>query len=295
MSNCAPLVSIIVPTYNRGEIISDTIVNLLSQTYKNIEIIIVDDGSNDNTEGVVREYTNGNVKYFRVYTNKGPAYARNLGIKKSQGKYIAFQDSDDKWLPSKISCQVNALENTNASVICIRGIRVEGDQSSVWPPSKYYNTGVKPEHQILHKNFITPLAILAERESIVNIGGFDESFPAFEEWDFAIRLIEESNPLFINDVLFVSNKRNDALSNSSYKMANGREKILLKHSHKISSDNVHAEHCYIIARSYIDARSPSKAFTFFLRAIYLNPLRFKYYISFLMSYVTYTLGAKNRN
>ena len=105
-----PLISVVVPTYNRAHIIAKTIENILAQTYKNFELIIVDDGSSDNTADVVKPYLN-DIVYIQQ-ENKGITGARNTGIKAAQGEWIALQDSDDYWDPEKLQQQVDDI-NTN--------------------------------------------------------------------------------------------------------------------------------------------------------------------------------------
>jgi len=106
------LVSVIIPAYNSEKYISDTIDSVLNQTYKNLEIIVVDDGSTDNTEKVVKEKLSNfsNFKFLKQ-CNLGSAEARNLGIRNSNGNYIAFLDADDLWLPQKIEKQIKFFLN----------------------------------------------------------------------------------------------------------------------------------------------------------------------------------------
>jgi teichuronic acid biosynthesis glycosyltransferase TuaG len=108
MSN--PLVSIIIPTYNRTDYLDLTIQSVLSQTYHNIEIIVVDDGTPNNNNEVLCKKTN-KVKYIKIENSGGPAKPRNVGIREAKGKYIAFVDDDDLWLPTKLEKQVIVLEN----------------------------------------------------------------------------------------------------------------------------------------------------------------------------------------
>lgn len=102
-------VSVIIPTYNRAEFISDAIESVLNQTFEDYEIIIVDDGSTDNTKQIVQSYTS-KVKYY-YQEQSGVSSARNYGIKAATGEYIAFLDSDDQFLPQKLEKQVEVLEN----------------------------------------------------------------------------------------------------------------------------------------------------------------------------------------
>jgi len=109
------LVSIIMPTYNSEKYISESIESVISQTYKNWELIIVDDNSNDNTEKIVKSYTDKykNIKYLKLKENKGAAVARNKAISLSKGRFIAFLDSDDLWIDNKLDMQVSFMINNN--------------------------------------------------------------------------------------------------------------------------------------------------------------------------------------
>lgn len=109
------LVSIIMPTYNCAKYIGEAINSVLSQTYKNWELIIVDDCSIDNTEEVVKKYLekDNRIKYFKLSVNSGPAVARNVALEKASGKYIAFLDSDDLWMEEKLEKQISFMKQNN--------------------------------------------------------------------------------------------------------------------------------------------------------------------------------------
>ena len=102
----SPVVSVIIPTYNRAHLIGRAIRSVLDQTYQDWELIVVDDASTDDIPGIVKGFTDGRVKYIRHDENKGAAAARNTGIQAARGAYIAFLDSDDEWLPEKLERQV---------------------------------------------------------------------------------------------------------------------------------------------------------------------------------------------
>ena len=106
-----PLVSVIIPTRNRVEMLCRAVNSVLSQTFDNLECIVVDDESHDNTEKVINSFEDDRLKYFRHEKNKGASAARNTGIRQSQGEFIAFLDDDDEWLDEKLEKQVNLLEN----------------------------------------------------------------------------------------------------------------------------------------------------------------------------------------
>jgi len=111
-----PAVSIIIQTYNRRQSIGRSIKSVLNQTYRDFELIIVDDGSTDNTKELVADFNDERIKYVRHEENKGEAAARNTGIKAARYDYIVYQDSDDKWLPEKLARQIELLENASPEV-----------------------------------------------------------------------------------------------------------------------------------------------------------------------------------
>ena len=111
--NSEPLVSVIVTTFNRADLLRETLDSILSQTYNNFELIVVDDGSTDNTEEVVKEYIDSRLQYIKTDNWGGPARPRNVGIKESKGEYIAFCDDDDLWYSNKLTYQLEQFRNNS--------------------------------------------------------------------------------------------------------------------------------------------------------------------------------------
>lgn len=111
----SPLVSVVIPVYNGERFIVKTIRSVLEQTYKEVEVIVVDDASSDRTEEKVRSFTSERVKYVGLAENRGVANARNVGTKMAQGKYLCFLDADDLWRPEKLSRQIDFMERTGAA------------------------------------------------------------------------------------------------------------------------------------------------------------------------------------
>ena len=131
-----PLVSVIMPAYNAQNFIAEAIESVIHQTYKSLELIIVDDGSKDKTYDICRHYSNtyGNIKLLRHHHggNEGVSKSRMLAIEKSKGKYLAFCDADDVFLRHKIEMQITQLEQQNSIVMCHTGIKLksEGDENT---------------------------------------------------------------------------------------------------------------------------------------------------------------------
>jgi glycosyltransferase involved in cell wall biosynthesis len=188
-----PIVSVIIPTYNRAQIIGDTIENIFQQTYKNIELIIVDDGSTDETQSVLRSY--GDNIRWTSQKNAGPAAARNRGIAMATGEIVAFQDSDDTWDPTKLERQVSLLRRAESAVCCICNAVVEHTDFHV---IAFDNAPVKPAieeglwtnpAEVLATRFLLFNQTVAIRKSALDrVGGFDESLRILEDHDLALRL-----------------------------------------------------------------------------------------------------------
>src|SRR4030042_1812239 len=170
-----PKVSVIIPTYNRAHFILEAIQSVLAQTYADYEIIVVDDGSTDNTKDVLRTYGD-KLKYF-YQNNRGPAAARNLAISKSEGEYIAFLDSDDVWMPNRLEVQVPVLDdNPDLAFICsdARVVDSRGREINIWRKAKNNN---KTFESLREENFISTLTVLMRRACFNAVGGFDETLP----------------------------------------------------------------------------------------------------------------------
>ena len=147
MKNNSPKVSIILPTYNRAHIIEKAIQSVLNQTYQDFEIIIIDDGSKDDTKKIIRGFQekDNRIKYIRFEENKGAAAARNAGIKMSKGEYITFQDSDDEWLPEKLEKQMKIIETSSENIVVYCGFwRIDGDEKTYIPDINISNIRNNP-------------------------------------------------------------------------------------------------------------------------------------------------------
>ena len=123
-------VSVIIPTYNREGILGRSIESVLNQTYTEFELIIVDDGSTDNTRQLVENIHDDRISYYYVKNNSGAAAARNYGIERAEGEYIAFQDSDDYWHSDKLEKQMKVMESNPDIGFVFHAIRYDGDDNS---------------------------------------------------------------------------------------------------------------------------------------------------------------------
>lgn len=202
-----PLVSVIVPTYNRAGVVGDTIEDLFQQTYQNIEIIVVDDGSTDETQLKLTSY--GDRIRWTAQKNAGPSAARNRGIAMANGEIVAFQDSDDVWHPTKIERQVSLLQRAGPSVVCcvcdsivqLPNCVVRAFERA--PVNFPIEEGIwlnVPE-VLATRFFLFNQVVAVRRDVLARIGGFDESLRLMEDLQLALRLSLEGPWAFIRDPL----------------------------------------------------------------------------------------------
>ena len=181
-----PMVSVIIPTYNRGWILKEAIDSVLAQDYKEYELIVVDDGSTDNTRAILDTYGQDIIVLRQV--NKGVSAARNRGIAEAEGQLVAFLDSDDLWLPRKLSRQVeffksnpDALINQTEEIWMRNGVRVN-------PKNRHR----KPSGMIFERSLglclVSPSAVMIKRQLFDAVGVFDENLPACEDYDLWLRI-----------------------------------------------------------------------------------------------------------
>ncbi len=188
MTTTTKLVSIIIPAYNSGEYIKETVDSALKQTYKNAEVIVVDDGSTDKTKMVLAPYVRDKKIKYIYQENKGLAGARNTGVRNSKGEYIIFLDADDLFLPEKVVEQVKVLEKNPDFDVCYCDLTHFTDSN----PRKYYHhryhypSGNLFE-PLLHKQFINPLTVFARRSVFEKYGFFDETLRRSEDWDLWLK------------------------------------------------------------------------------------------------------------
>ena len=186
----SPIVSTIIPTYNRAHLIGRSIRSVLAQTYEDFELIIVDDGSTDNTEEVVRAFNDQRIRYIKHPINRGVSAARNTGIKVARGHYIAFQDSDDEWLPHKLERQMALFESDKKGdlglVLCEYLVVSESGEKRLTPEINRMHYEQMLSHLGAYGEGTQ--RFLLRRDLTAPELFFDENLKAWEEWDLLLRI-----------------------------------------------------------------------------------------------------------
>ncbi len=288
-----PQVSVIIPTYNNAQYLSQAIKSILNQTYQASEIIVIDDGSTDETTEVVQSF-NKNIQYIRQ-ENKGPASARNTGLKIAKGKYVVFLDADDELLPDKLSFQINFLEeNPSIDLVYSNGYRFredkEGNQiivslqktNEIFIPEKENENYI---NRLIVKNIFPIHAAMTKITCINEVGGFDESLTACEDWDLWFRISEKCSFQYMNEYLF--KYRDSENSNSADTRRNSNEvesvmaKIMNSKSFQDAPKKVISEFFYNRAINCLNLKESEDAIIYFSKAYSLNPLGFNSLISLI--------------
>jgi glycosyltransferase involved in cell wall biosynthesis len=197
--NTSDTISVIIPTFNRRQLLERALTSVVNQTWAADEILCIDDGSTDETGHMVREKF-PQVRYYRQ-TNKGISAARNRGIKQSKGTWLAFLDSDDSWHPSKLAAQTAALAAAPGHVICYTNETWIRNGKQVNPKKIHRKYGGKIYDKCLPLCIISPSSVVIHRTVFTKIGLFDESLPVCEDYDLWLRVCAQYPVLYLEEPL----------------------------------------------------------------------------------------------
>lgn len=227
-----PLVSVIIPTYNRDWIVKEAIESVLAQDFSDYELIVVDDGSDDRTPEILAAYEDP-ITVIRQ-SNRGVSAARNRGIAAATGRLIAFLDSDDLWLPQKLSAQVNFFaENPNA-VICQTEEQWVRNGVRVNPKKRHLKFSGMIFERSLALCLVSPSAVMITKALFDAVGVFDEDLPACEDYDLWLRIsCRYPVDLIENPLIIKRGGHADQLSR-----ATGLDKYRIRSLMKLLEDNI---------------------------------------------------------
>ncbi len=228
------MVSVVIPAYNRQDTISYCLDSVLAQTYRNLEVIVADDRSTDNTVSIVTSCTDPRVRCVILERRSGAQAARNRGILEAKHDWIAFHDSDDEWVRDKLEKQVSALANVDYNpwtFVYSNAIRfdpVSGTKSLRLLPV------VEGENQyptLLQSPAPPYPTILTSKKALERIGYLDEQVPSFQEWDTSIRLAKYCRVIHLKEPLLIYHVgKSDAISGNGIKHVEGWHYIIRKYA-----------------------------------------------------------------
>lgn len=184
-----PAVSVIVPTFNRAAILRETLASILSQTFADFELIVVDNESTDATEAAVRSIPDRRIRYFRHPNGGVVAVNRNFGMAAAQGAYIAFCDDDDQWMPEKLSRQLEAFaRDEGLGLVCTNGVDFDGQQERGLRVTRKLRPRDLSFEGLARGSYIVNSSVMVRKRAIEDVGPMDESREIFTGEDFELWL-----------------------------------------------------------------------------------------------------------
>lgn len=251
------MISIIIPVYNKENRIEAALKSILDQTIQDIEIIAVDDGSTDDSVEVIESIEDDRICLIRCEENRGANHARNLGISKAHGEYIAFQDGDDIWHRRKLERSLKTLQTKKADIVFTAFVRKFSNGYEEKLP--HYNLNMS-EHKIdslLFDNCVATPTILAKRDVFSQIL-FDESMPKFQDWEFALRAIKQYRFYYLDEVLVTAYVENDGLTMNMHNSVIALRKIMEKNKEHISANKRLCAKFYMLLGDFNERDSASQ-------------------------------------
>lgn len=234
----APAVSVVIPAFNRAETIRAAVESVLRQTYGDFELLVVDDGSTDATMAVLAEIDDPRLRPLANPQNMGVSAARNTGIREAHGAWIAFQDSDDEWLPEKLALQMARIAEMGPNCVggyC--GMTIVGAPMTAGTDAtteRYFpdaSLGLREGNileRLLQISLISTQTLVARRDLLEKVGGFDESLPALVDWDCVLRLARLGPFAFVDQPLVRQYFSENSITRSRQKRAYARGRIVEK-------------------------------------------------------------------
>lgn len=285
MGENRPTVSVIIPTYNRAELVGRAIQSVLDQTYQDFEIIIVSDGSTDNTDEVVNRYKDTRIVYLRHNKNRGGSAARNTGINIAKGQYIGLLDSDDEWLPQKLEKQVDKLQMLPNKV----GVVYSGFYYVSEKNGQNLSKVVPTLRGNVYDNLLQGCILggptpLVRKLCFEKAGFFEEALPSCQDWDMWIRLSKYYEFDFVPDFLAKHYVHGDQISTDLRAKIKAREWIVKKYqTDLLKNPSILSRHLKRLGVLYcLDCNSPVGR-NYFLQSLKHNPRQKGSYIHFVLS------------
>ena len=268
------LVSVIIPTYNRASLVPRAIASVLSQTHRPIELVVVDDGSTDATEEVVRTLEAPNLRYIRHERNQGQCAAINTGILAAKGEFVSFLDSDDEWRPEMIRKQLDVFAQHDARMGVAYTLA-----GALGPDGKLAPSHVSRLHGRIYRDALAQghvahsIAMLVRRRCFDRVGLFDTQFASFQDDDLCFRLAKEYEFGLVPEMLAVIHPgAADRLTKDRRSYAQGWLDLLRKHEADILTEcgaRVLSRHYFRAGLLFLDAGERREAFASFARAFRL--------------------------
>ena len=270
-------VSVVLPTYDRADTVGGAIDSVLAQTHGDLELVVVDGGSDDRTPAVVTGYDDPRVRYLRRDARNGVSAARNYGVEATDGDLVAFVDSDDRWRPERLERQVAALRDTDRdTAVAYCGMEKAGGQplSRERPSGDVYDAVRRMDVPTYTST------LLVRRDAFETCGGFDERLPCFEDWELCLRLARDHRFVAADDVLVEKGDRGDGISADGDRLA---EAVAVLADEYALPATTWAQLLADVGRTYCEAGRFTAGRPYLRQSLRLDPTRYRAVVALLFS------------
>ncbi|HEY9796728.1 MAG TPA: glycosyltransferase [Leptolyngbyaceae cyanobacterium] len=221
-----PLISVVIPVYNNETTIQETIESVLSQSFSDLELIVINDGSQDSTLKIVSSILDPRLKVFS-YPNAGLAATRNRGVSHASGEYISFIDADDLWTPDKLEAQFKALQANPQAAVAYSWTDWIDQSGQFLRPGGHISVNGDVYAKLLVRDFVESGSNpLIRAEALAEVGGFDESLPAVEDWDMWLRLAARYEFVCVPSPQILYRVSSSSMSSNVWKMEAGSLRVI---------------------------------------------------------------------
>jgi glycosyltransferase involved in cell wall biosynthesis len=278
-------VSVIIPTCNRPNLLPAAIRSVLNQTFRDFDVVVVDDASDGAVDEIIKGFEDKRVRWIRHNSRRGGAAARNTGIRNSHGDYIAFLDDDDEWYPEKLACQMKVMERSRSEVGAVYGGYYEVDRTT----GKIRGQMVPTRRGDLYSTLLesnpigTTSCILIKRACLEKVGLFDESLPSFQDRDLWIRIAREFHFDYVQDPLLNYFVHPDRVWTNLEALMKGLEIMLKKYGSSPAFKKQCSRRYLEFSVKFCEADQVRNGRRALLKSIGLYPYRIKPYLYFVLT------------
>lgn len=276
------LVSVVLPTHNRAGTIERAVRSVLAQSHEELELIVVDDASDDGTHAALARVRDPRMRVLRNPQRLGVSASRNRGAGEARGRWIAFQDSDDEWRIEKLSRQLAAAAPEAVLVLC--GNLYVNDATHSFRGVASREAVVDITSQVIVR-IPGAQCFMLRRADFLEAGGFDTGMNCFEDWELALRLSQRGRVMLANEPLVICQRTPNSLFSTEQNYIPNLEKIFARHGHRLRTvPDSWSRYCNLLGQTHCQFGAPGKGRRQFLTALRARPLSPRTWANLLMSW-----------
>ena len=291
-------VSVVIPTYNRLDLLSNAIASVLSQTFQDFEIIVIDDASRESVEPLITKFADSRIRLLRRPTNGGEAAARNTGLAIAKSEFIAFLDDDDEWMPEKLAQQVNLLQSSPENVAAV----YTAFQWFNWPARDLVGTRHSPStngnfnSKLLTRNVVgTPSTVMVRRNCLEKVGHFDSGIAYGVDHDLWMRIAVDHKFHYMPEYLVKCHIHDNRLTNNLDILIQGQKDMLRKYPPLKSEFKLyHSRRCLSLGEKLCLKRDIKRGRKLLLSSVQFKPTNWRSYFDLMLLMFGHSAFVKGR-